>query len=187
MRKLRLLILPLLMASGCSTGSSSADELREFKFKGKPISAAAVHALLTEWSDLMPAFAAIDLEGFTDSEVHNEKGKESRGWCSYQPGEDKYPMPGLFQYRHLGVSKTGVHVLEWFDNGGGTLTIYGALLVRFETDRFFDSGEWRQRIRMLSVGEVWDPDHTGEFQFDGRRLTGRNPTNTDYRIDLEIE
>jgi len=187
MGRMRLLILAILIASDCATGSTPSGELREFKFKDKPISAAAVHALLTEWSDLLPAFAAVDLEGFTDSEVHNQKCEESGGWTSYKPGEDQYPMPGLFQYRHLGVSKDGVHVLEWFDNGGGSLTIYGALLVRFEEDRVFDSGEWRSRIRMLSVGEVCDPDKTGTFKFDGRRLTGRNPLNASYRIDLEID
>jgi len=46
---------------------------------------------------------------------------------------------------------------------------------------------WRQRIRMLSVGEIWDPDKTGTFRFDGRRLTGRTPENPEYRIDLAID
>ena len=187
METLRLLSLPLLIAVGCATGSTSSDELRAFKFKGKPISAAAVHALMTEWSDNLPAFAAIDLEGFTESEVHNYPNERFGDFTAYHPGERQYEVPGTFQYRHLGVSNRGVHVLEWFDNGGGSGTMYGALLVRFERDRVFDSGEWRQRIRMFSVGEVWDPDHTGKFRFDGRRLTGRNPLDPEYRIDLEID
>ena len=187
MGKLRLLSFALVIASGCATSSAPSDELREFKFKGKPISAAAVHALLTEWSDLLPAFAAIDLEGFTDSEVHNYPNEKIGAFTAYHPGEREYEHPGTFRYQHLGVSKQGVHVLEWLDNGGGSATMYGALLVRFERDRVFDSGEWRSRVRMLSVGEVWDPDHTGEFQFDGRRLTGRDPLNPEYRIDLVID
>ncbi|HTF57431.1 MAG TPA: hypothetical protein VK661_09385 [Planctomycetota bacterium] len=187
MERLRLLVLSLAVASGCTSNPSRLSELREFRFKGKPISAAAVHALLTEWSDFLPAVAAVDLEGFTDSEVHNYPNEQMGTFVAYHPGERKYENPGTFKYRHLGVSKQGVHVLEWLDNGGGSGTMYGALLVRFEQDRVFDSGEWRQRIRMLSVGEVWDPDHTGTFQFDGRRLTGRDPFAPGYRIDLVIE
>lgn len=187
MVRLCLPALVLAIASGCDSTHSHSKELSEFKFKGKPISGAAVHALLTEWSDLLPAVAAVDLEGFTDSEVHNYPNEKMGRFIGYHPGERQYEYPGTFQYRHLGVSKQGVHVLEWLDNGGGTLTIYGALLVRFEEDRIYDSGEWRMRIQMISVGEVWDPDKTGTFHFDGRRLTGRNPLNPEYRIDLEID
>jgi hypothetical protein len=44
-----------------------------------------------------------------------------------------------------------------------------------------------ERLRMLSVGEIWDPDKTGTFKFDGRRLTGRDLSDPESRVDLQID
>ena len=61
--------------------------------------------------------------------------------------------PGWFAYRRLGTLTSGVHVVQTWQNGGGSGVLTSLLLVRFVIDQEHAEGEHRQRLLMVRLGE----------------------------------
>jgi hypothetical protein len=123
-------------------------------------------ALGIELSDSLPAIAAVDVEGCTESQQHPSAFTAREGWIRIG-----LKGGGWFAYRHLGVSPGGTHVLHTQCSGGGTGVFEDLLLVRFHQDRIQQNGKPRNRLLMTSVGSFTLGDRDdGEIRFEGSRI-----------------
>lgn len=149
-----------------ATQPSSECELHDFRHRGQPIHPACVMKLGTELADSLPAIAAVDIEGCTDSQQNPMAFTVRDGWIRIELKDG-----GWFAYRHLGVSPGGTHALHTQSSGGGTGVFEDLLLVRFHRDRVRQNATVRERLLMTSVGSfvLGDRDN-GEIRIEGRRL-----------------
>lgn len=150
MRRLGVAALALLAAGITPPGN---DELDEFYFEGRPIHPAAVQEFVGWLCDVLPVVAALDLEGAMDSERYLDTVIQRDGWVRYERG------PESFEYRHVGRTRRGTHVLE---------TRSGLLFVRFDRGRIQDQGIVRERTLMTCIGRQAS---SGRVSVDGGRLT----------------
>jgi hypothetical protein len=161
-----------------------AEANRDFAHRGQPINPRAVQELLSWISDSLPGPVSIDLAGTWNSNRYfGEFARRAGGdvfidlkTTQVSPGGDS---PGWFAYRRIGTLTSGVHVVETWENGGGSGVFTNLLLVRFVVDREHSSGEPRQRLLMVRVGEEPLGDrYDGEVVVKGNVVTiaagGRN-------------
>src|SRR5689334_7750036 len=118
----------VLLACKSLPSSQQAAEFEAFRFNGQPIHPALVEDLLVCIADTLPTVAAVDLEGFGKSNrCADQLEPQASGFINYRSTD--LHGPGYFQYRHLGHSAGGTHLLETYGNGGGTLTEHDLLFV----------------------------------------------------------
>jgi hypothetical protein len=150
-----------------SSGSIPADMVkqlneanRSFTYKGKPISALAVKELTVWLSDSLdqPGPVAIDLHGtYNTNRYYNESAKEKDGNVSI-----KLEPEGYFSYERLGTLKDNLHVLETWENGGGSGVFTNLLLIKFNIDyEYQENGSRRYRLVMQRMGEISLSDRFG--------------------------
>jgi hypothetical protein len=146
-----------------SAATRLAEANRDFTYRGIPISLRAVKELLSSPSDSVPGPVAIDLEGTWHSNRYFgefPRRPHDRVYIDWRTTELKPPSgdPGWFAYGRVGTLPSGVHVLETWDNEGGSGVFTSLLLVRFTVDEEQSDGGRRQRLVMLRVGEVTRAD-----------------------------
>jgi hypothetical protein len=152
--------IPSIVASilACSVGLSCAAQLtstvptapQPFIFEGKPVHPACLWLLDTNLADAMPVCTAVDLQGCAQSNRFAMPIESSGGWLRI---EDKELFgTGYFEYRWMGQLRNGVHVVETEDSGGGSGIFEDLLFVRFERDRIWESGKFRDRTQLLCCG-----------------------------------
>ncbi len=127
------------------------EELKTFRYRGKPIPPPAVAELVGILADPLPTLTSIDLEGWLRSNRAVNVAAEREGWIEADIVEDG-KKAGYNMYRREGTLPGDVHVLQTVDNGGGTGAFKHLLLVRFEFDDAYEDGATRRRISMKRVG-----------------------------------
>ncbi len=149
------------------------DANETFTYLGAPINPLAVRDLLTALTDHAPGPVAIDLAGtrgrfFYGSNRYfvskpyqiGSDGTVSVDMKDTAPGLSDRSLEGSFMYKHVGALPSGVHVLQTWDNGGGSGTFASALFVKFGTDSEYGAGRdqghigSRDRLLIMRVGEV---------------------------------
>jgi hypothetical protein len=150
-----------------------AQQLREanrsFTYKGKPINPRAVNELLVWISDGVdePGPVAVDLNGTNDTNrYYGAYNKDKDGSITIDSKnispkrEDQ--QEGYFSYNRLGTLQNGIHVLETWENSGGTGVFTNLLLVKFSTDfEYRQNGSRRYRLLMQRMGEIPLGDRNG--------------------------
>jgi hypothetical protein len=125
-------------------------ELDRFQWRGHPIHPGVIYQLNTALSDSHPLIASVDLEGACDSQRFADPPESENGFLSYKNAAEL--GAGYFDYRHLGRSSDGKHVLLTACSGGGSGDFEDILIVKFSHDSLNDDGRLRDRIRMTLVG-----------------------------------
>ena len=129
---------------------------KQFTFRKKPINPLAFKELLPWLSDRLSGPVAVDLEG-TASGTNRylaDVTVDAKGFvCAVQTeGAEKLN----FSYKRIGTLANGVHVVETWSSGGGTLVATDLVLVRFSTDTEYPGGSGpatpRDRLIMTRVG-----------------------------------
>jgi hypothetical protein len=145
---------------GCSSDSiTDPGELATFHYRGEPIHPGAVQRLVGILADPLPVFTGIDLEGWSRSEDHGPAWTTKAGAVEWRPSE-KYP-DAYFEYRHVGRTPGGTHVIMTYEGGGGSGRFEHLLFVRFECGQSMFDGEPRSQVVMKSVGQVFLGDRQG--------------------------
>jgi hypothetical protein len=168
-------------APAAGTAPDVQRQLREanetFTFSGEPIHPLGVKELLPWVSDSRPGPVAVDVAGTYKSNRYfgeYSQDKEGRIAVELKPtdtspaGEDK----GSFIYKRLGTLASGAHVLEVWENDGGSGVFTSLLLVRFLTDYEYDSdGARHARLVMMRVGEITLGDrYSGRIEVKGNTV-----------------
>lgn len=183
-----VVVMAVSLAAGAATAPTTrpadAGELGAFRFGGKPIHPACVRMLGIELQNTLPSVAAVDVEGCTRNA--SAAMTQEAEWVRIE-----LEGGGYFEYRHVGVSRSGIHVLETRESGGGTGVFMDLLFVRLTVDALV-GGERRQRVILTRLGGfVLGDRDDGVVRLDGDRLTiGRSrhrrsdtSTNLDARDD----
>jgi hypothetical protein len=130
-----------------------------FTYRGEPINPRAVLDLLSWISDSLPGPVAVDLAGTWDSNRYYGKAERRPDGSirldkrTTEVGPPSAANPGWFEYRRLGTLASGVHVLETWDNGGGSGIFTNLLFVKFSVDQEHTGDGRRQRLVMTRLGE----------------------------------
>lgn len=157
-----------------------------FQIEGRAVPPEAVALLMTNLSETIPSIAAVDLEGFI---------KNHGGACTVSEGTVHSDLPdfygswgGYVEYRDLGTSPSGTHVLEVSQCGGGSGVFQDLVFVRIEIESTCEQGYPRQRhvLRYLGSFVLGDRDD-GIVHFDGHYVViGPSRYRTD-KTTLTIE
>jgi hypothetical protein len=167
------LVASLLLASPATQASPAKSEgaslvhqqLKEaneqFTYAGAPINPLAVKELLGWLSDGDPGPVAIALAGTHKTDRYfgeYEKSKDGRVTIDLRTTEINPPADanmGYFEYLHVGRLPNGLHVLDTWDNGGGSGVFEALLLVRFEVNYYYgDDGARHDRVTMIEMGQI---------------------------------
>jgi hypothetical protein len=184
-------VVLLIIPTGCTSGdyppsgpirpdrdelrkSSLHRELEGFRFKGAPIHPALVEELDAPLADPLPTVVSVDLEaGHASNRTRSSVLSEVRGFLRRvdSASGDGGGNSEFFEYRYLGCTKGGLHVLETAACGGGSGVFMAILLVTFEADDSYEQGNRRTRVLMKRVGEfrLGDRDD-GTVTLSGNRL-----------------
>lgn len=129
---------PRLAASAASLARLSDARLAEanaaFRLDGKPIHPGCLAEFAADASgDVFPRVMAVDVQACTQSEKYCLWAlKTYQGILFYENTETKES----FGYRYLGRTPDGIHVLDTWENWGGTGYFTAAMFVVFETRGF---------------------------------------------------
>ncbi len=181
---LLLLASSLLRAATPGPPTSPADVQRELKeandaftFGGEAIHPLAVKDLLPWLSDSHPGPIAIDVAGTYKSNRYFGEfatDKEGRTGIDLKPQEASATgdAKGSFAYKRIGTLASGAHVLETWENDGGSGVFTSLLLVRFVADaEYGDGGARRPRLVMMRVGEVnLGDNYSGRIEVKGNSV-----------------
>ena len=78
---------------------------------------------------------------------------------------------GYYEYEHLGMLRSGAHVIKTYDCGGGSGVFTSLFLVKFTTDRAYRrNGSRYERLLMTVVREYPLSNTGGEIRIDGDRV-----------------
>ena len=148
-QRVRSLLAVLLLMS--ASGEPFGAEPPGLVWRGKPVHPGCIRELKTELADSRPVVAAVDLEGCADSNryaaPYETEGRTLRLRDSAAEGSR-----GYFQYEHLGVLSTGVHVVRLLESGGGSGAFQGLLFLRVEKTRVLEDGRERAREALVLRG-----------------------------------
>jgi hypothetical protein len=142
-----------------STATLLSEANRAFTYRGEPINPLAVKELLSWISDSLPGPVAVDLAGTWQSNRYYGQAQRRPDGSVHIDMKTTSPSPaagadaGWFEYRRVGTLASGVHVLETWDNGGGSGVFTSLLFVKFVVDQEQTSGARRQRLVMMRLGE----------------------------------
>jgi hypothetical protein len=129
-------------------------------WQGHPVHPGCIRELRTELADSQPVVAAVDLEGCGHSNRYASSFEtEGQVLRLRDPGDDNR---GYFQYEHLGVLSTDVHVVRIVESGGGSGSFQGLLFLRVEKAIVLEDGQERARQMLVLVGSesLGDRDKT---------------------------
>ena len=163
----------------------SSSELQRFEFHGAPIHPAWVQKLWGDMASRVNPIAAVDLSG-CEKEGSPPPTRGPRGaWRHAVKGDS---AEETFDYRHVGCSPGGTHVLEVEFWGGGSGRFRSLLLVRLERDDFLDEEGRRPRTLMSLVGHysLGDRDDGVIRMSGGQVLIGASRyrlAETEFRIE----
>lgn len=135
---------------------------KTFTYNGKPINPRAIEELLTWISDSGPGPVAIDLAGTDDTNRYfgefekKENGSIYINLNSVNPSsQEGDPDKGYFSYQRIGTLIDNIHVVETWENGGGSGVFGNLLLIRFKVDYEYDEdGSRRYILVMQRLGEL---------------------------------
>ena len=172
------LIIAVLFTTSASTQDSSLldEELKSFRFKGKPIHPAVVEELITPLADPLPTIVSVEVEGgHRNNKARGTPSSNANGYIEYTDPYTHGSSPngnGYFCYRHLGRTAEGIHVLKTLSSGGGSGIFMDIIFIRFEWDDAYEQGEYRKRVIMKRVGDFCLGDRDdGTIKLDGNKLT----------------
>jgi len=171
----------------------AGDVKADFTCEGKPIHPALLSALLEERSSESGyrEVAALDLRTQDKLAEACPVTVAPDRWIRYRydlaPALEGESEKGYFQYRHLGVSPAGTHVVRTARNDGGSGVFHDVVLVRFESDKVLEEGRLRSRLLMKYAGSVPLGDRDdGAVEFKGTKLTIGASRNRSRATVLEI-
>ncbi|MCE5244054.1 MAG: lysozyme inhibitor LprI family protein [Syntrophobacteraceae bacterium] len=128
---------------------------RQFTFRKQPINPLSLKELYPWNSDKLPGPVAVDVEGTTanTSRYLAEVSIDARGFiCAVQTdGAEKTTVC----YKRLGTLANGVHVVQTWSSGSGTMVATDLILVKFMIDTEYPDGmkaTGRNRLIMMRVG-----------------------------------
>ncbi len=158
-----------------------AEANKSFSYRSQPIHPGCVEEFLVSLSDLgPPRVLVVDVGACMESDkTCTYPVKEFEGFLFYTIPEPEES----FGYRHLGTTSSGVHVLDSWENGGGTGFFFRVVLVKFERQEYikegFDQGRKggtvplviRNRLIMRCLGQIGHGDRDdGKVALKGDRL-----------------
>ena len=125
----------------------------------------------------MPVFSSIDLDGamesnrFFDYPIQVRQVEDGRTWIQVTEREKDIICYPFFAYSYIGMTPTGVHVIETASNGGGTGIFCDLLFLEFQQDEVMTNQSYgihkRDRVLLKCVGALGLGD-----RYDGEiRLT----------------
>jgi hypothetical protein len=149
----------------------SQEDLTAFRYSGTPIHPLCVKALLGHLADPLPWIASVELEASSKSnECRSIPCTEERGAVRCNAVDSGSPA-SFFQYKHLGMTSDGTHILVTADCGGGSGVFEDLLFVRFEPDRAYEQGTYRDRMLMRCIGSfVLGDRDDGQVELIGDRI-----------------
>ena len=154
---------------------------RDFTFQGTPIHPGCLEEFHVWLSDVgPPRVLSIDLTSCMRSNKYTTfPVQEHDGFLFYSNPDSNES----FGYRCLGTTTDGLHVLDTWNNGGGSGFFYTVMLIRFETLDYAgasvvhwrgdltQSAELEKRIVLRCVGQVNHGDRDdGEIRLVGNNL-----------------
>jgi hypothetical protein len=207
-RKLRVLMrfsgLPVVIALmagpiGCTmqpvavtSGQSTAEVLEaraKFAYQGEPIPPFFLADLCGGpeaddfWTRGMGSrVVAVSLAGLRDQKRCYNDGTIQRGrfisFARRSENDDRLQLE--FGYRFLGTTPSGISVVEYFGNTGGSGTIYGVVFVRFEMQTIGVTEDAKHDLLVMRfVGEQsWGDRVTRSVSLEGNVLR-LGPTRAD--------
>ncbi len=168
------LAMSLLVVPGCrstSAAGSDAEIQGEFHVEGRPIPALAILMLASDVVDPLPAVVAVSIDAITLGNLGRTGEEYSREDGVAGLRHPELLGNGFFEYRRLGMSSTGVHVLEVFACTGGSGVFKSLLFVRLERDRLRDEHAPKVRTILRSMGSVTLGDRDdGEIKMVGDQV-----------------
>lgn len=93
--------------------------------------------------------------------------EDGRNWVDFD-----YPDRGYFIYSYIATSPSGVHMVECYENGGGTGVFGYVILLAFQIDRALDIGRngeltSRGRILLKTLGSIGLGDrYSGNIKYE---------------------
>lgn len=115
----------------------------DFSVEGRPVNPACVRALAGPLEVRVPLVVAVDLAAWDASDV---RVIERNGAFRIEGDQ------GFFEYRYLGSTPAGTHVLVTAENTGGSGVFEDVLLMRFDEDFVLEDGQPRRRRLLRRVG-----------------------------------
>lgn len=98
---------------------------------GKPLHPECVRNLVVPWSDRLAPVAAVHVEACNASDSAWRTIEDMNGLAVARDPDSG----SFFGYRPIGKTPGGIHAFYTAENGGGSLTVVGILVVRFVRDR----------------------------------------------------
>lgn len=116
-----------------------------------------VQELIGWMSDPAPTITQVDLEVANQSNrFHGEfstKKVDGKLWVYYEKDDRSF-----FYYRLVGISPSGIHILECAEGGGGSGVFNSIVFLRFAKDEFLDvfkyEGKTNQRLLLNIIGSA---------------------------------
>jgi hypothetical protein len=150
---------------------SPPPEPASFSYHDRPIHPGWVDELAGDLADPLAVVAAVDLEAcersnrFAGAEPTVENGLHQ--WrCSSES-----ILEPFVDYRWIGCTPGGTHVLRTGVCGGGSGYFMNVLFVRIEQDQTYEDGAFRSRTLMKRVGSYTLGDRfDGRVELKGNRL-----------------
>lgn len=140
-----LLLLPLVLLAGC--GVPTAKVQNSFTFGGRPIHPMSVEPLVGDLANEQPIIAAVDLEGSAQNASNRAAIKAEAGRITARDGD------GFVEYRHIGTTRNGLHILVVMVDGGGSGVFEDVLWVKLVRDTVWEDGKKRDRTMLVRMGQ----------------------------------
>lgn len=168
-----------------------------FRLDGRPIHPGCLAEFAADlWDGVFPRVMAVDIQACAESEKYGLwPVQENQGFLFYENARSRES----FGYRYLGRTPGGIHVLDTWENGGGSGYFTAAMFVVFETRRFATNspgpesggvgskGALNERLVMRCLGQVIHGDRDDgriELRGDYLLLGKSRYRNQDTFIDL---
>ncbi len=158
-----------------------------FIFKGRPIDPELINEFNNYVSDdRLPITVSVDIiSGYSTNEYYaNHKVDQYGNVVKDNRPFDDVIYAGFIGYKWLGRLENGLHVVKFFENGGGSGTFYKLMLIRIEKSKGLD-GHQNEYDRLLasivfetSLGDRFEGDI---FVYDYYVVLGKS-----YRLDLGL-
>jgi hypothetical protein len=156
-----------LLSLSCISDTANLPQVdaQAFVFNGKPVHPACVQALNIELADLLPIYAAVDIEGLCKSNQFVDRPISIHDGYLRAVTDDH--TGAYFEYRCIGVVRGNEFALDTYEYTGGTGIFRTLMFVRLVNDQVWENGKTRTRTQLLSCGYYNLGDH------DNRRIEVR--------------
>lgn len=172
----------------------------KFTYRGKPVHPRAIQDLVSWVADPLPGPVAIDVEGTYDTNRYfGEFHKRENGVVFIDLEQPILKQKGWFGYRYIGRLANGFHVLQTYDNGGGTGVFGSVLLLECVIDfEYKIDGSRRKFLSLKRRGEFGIGDrYSGEITVKPKEnailigtdmpINGRSYDNVRVPIEIKIQ